>query len=171
MQLIQKFTRTRRSSAAVEFALVTSFLLLPLFAGATDFVVIITAQAQLNTAMQAIDYFAITNPTAASGTSGTTNVGYIISLINANSVYQITLPSNVTTSLGTYSNGSVSYGCFLAPATASTTPTYQTSACATTDTQQTFVSYEITTSVTLPVPLPTVKSPYQMNATATIQTK
>ncbi|MDR3520699.1 MAG: hypothetical protein P4L54_03690 [Acidocella sp.] len=171
MQLVKKFWRTRRSSAAVELALVTSFLLLPLFAGASDFVVIITAQAQLNTAMQAIDYFAVTNPTAASGTAGTTNVGYILALINANSVYHVTLPANATTSLGTFSNGSVSYGCFLPPATSTTTPTYQTATCPTADTQQTFVTYEVTTSVTLPVPLPTVKSPFSMNATSTIQTQ
>jgi Flp pilus assembly protein TadG len=170
-KLIKVFWRTRRSAAAVEFALVTTFLLLPIFIGASDFVVIITAQAQLNTAMQAIDYFAVTNPTAASGTTGTTNVGYILALINTNSVYHVTLPANETTSLGTYSNGSVSYGCFLPPATSTTTPTYQTATCPSTDTQQTFVTYEVTTRVILPVPLPGLASPFTMNATSTIQTQ
>ncbi|MDE8349461.1 MAG: TadE/TadG family type IV pilus assembly protein [Acidocella sp.] len=170
MPLIREFWRTRRSAAAVEFALVSTFLLLPLFLGGADFVVIISAQAQLNTALQAIDYFAYTNPGSA---SNTTYAGDIVTLINAASVYHITLPTtNITVAgLGSIPNGSISYGCFSGTATATTTPTYQTSTCPTGDTIQNFVSYKITSSVTLPVPLPGLGSPFTLNAMSTIETK
>ena len=57
-QQLAAYLRRRRGSVSVEFALVSVFILGPLFGGGADFVVIMAAQAQLRTAVQALDYFA-----------------------------------------------------------------------------------------------------------------
>jgi len=118
----------RRASASVDFALTASLFMLPMLLGSADFLCVISAQAQLNTALQSLYYFAYTNPTSA---NSTTDAGYIITLINSASVTKITLPA--TMSSGT-ANASISYGCFTPP---STTITYQTTACSSGQTQQT----------------------------------
>ena len=141
----------------MEFALVSVFLLLPLLAGGADFAVIISAQAQLNTALQALDYFGWTNPASASNVPDLQN---IVTAIDNGSIFNIPTPAL---------SASISYGCFSLPATASTTIIDQTTACPTAQTQQTLVTYKITASINLPVPFPGLKSPWPLSATGTIQ--
>jgi Flp pilus assembly protein TadG len=152
--LRRKAARHRRGSVSVEFALVSLFILLPLFGGGADFVLIMTAQAQLRTAVQALDYFAWTNPDEA---NNPTDAGFVINLINQHSDYQITL-----------SNGALSFNCLSSPATSTQTQlsTFSSTACPTGQTQRTFVTYQVTTNVFLPIPLPGLSS---LNATSTVQ--
>jgi Flp pilus assembly protein TadG len=152
--------RSDKASASVEFALVASLLLLPLLLGGADFLAILSAQAQLNTALQSLYYFAFTDPTSA---NNTTDVNQVVSLINSASVFKITLPA--TTSSGA-TNASLSYGCFTPP---STTITYQSTQCSATQTQQTLVTYQVSTSVVLPFPLLKLGNPLTLNATGTVQ--
>jgi hypothetical protein len=63
-------------------------------------------------------------------------------------------------------NASLSYGCFTPP---STTITYQTTACSTGQTQQTLVTYQVTASVHLPFPFPSLSNPTNLSATGTVQ--
>jgi Flp pilus assembly protein TadG len=155
--LIERLIRRgRRASVAVEFALVSVFLLLPLLAGGSDFVVLLSAQAQLNTALQALDYFGWTNPSAATNTA---DIQSIISAIDQGSVYNIpTANLSATTS----------FGCFSSSANP-VVITDQTTPCTGTQTQQTLVTYKVTASIFLPLPLPGLKSPFRLSATGTIQ--
>jgi len=154
------FRKARGGNASVEFALVASFVLLPFILGATDFLSIISAQAQLNTALQSLYFFAYTNPSSA---NNATYAGYVIALINKASIYQITLPATMSSGVA---NASISYGCFTPP---STTITYQTTACAPTQTQQTLVSYQVKTTVGLPFPVPGLSNPMPLTATGAVQ--
>jgi Flp pilus assembly protein TadG len=158
--LIRRLAESRRASASVDFALTASLFMLPLLLGSADFLSVISAQAQLNTALQSLYYFAYTNPTSA---NSATDAGYIITLINSSSLYKITLPA--TMSSGT-ANASISYGCFTPP---STTITYQTTACSSGQTQQTLVTYQVKTTVTLPFPIPALANPLPLSATGTVQ--
>jgi hypothetical protein len=144
----------RRANVSVEFALVTVFVLLPLFAGSADFLEIISAQAQVNTALQSLYYFALMNPTVASDTG---NAGKVLALINTTALHQV--------ALGT-PNGTLSYDCLLADG--STTPT--TGTC-TNSTLQTFASYQVTSTVNLTLPLSIFgfPNPFQVSAAGTIQ--
>ncbi len=166
--MIRRFLqKNRKASVAVEFALVTSFFLLPLTLGAADFVLIITAQAQLNTALQALYYFAWTNPLSA---DNQTQLQEIISAINAASVYQITLPATFSSGAA---NGSLTYSCV----TPGTTPTYAAATgpgqCSSTSTppqiQQTYVTYKLTTTLNLPIKLPGLPSPFSLTSKGSIQ--
>jgi Flp pilus assembly protein TadG len=160
LRFFRRLRQSRAGNASVEFALVASFVLLPFGLGATDFLSIISAQAQLNTALQSLYYFAYTNPTAA---NNTTYAGYIISLINQSSIYQISLPATMSSGAA---NASLSYGCFTPP---STTITYQSTTCPTGQTQQTLVSYQVSTTVALPFPLPGFANPMPLTATGKVQ--
>ncbi|GLR67489.1 hypothetical protein GCM10010909_21700 [Acidocella aquatica] len=155
--------RGRRASVAVEFALVTSFFLLPLALGASDFVIIITAQAQLNTALQALYYFAWTNPLTA---DNQTQLQEIITAINSASVYQVTLPATLSSGAA---NGSLTYACV----TPGTTPTYAAATgpgqCSSTQIQQTYVTYKLTTSLSLPIKLPGIASPLTLTTKGKIE--
>jgi len=150
----------RRASASVDFALTASFLLLPMLLGSADFLSVISAQAQLNTALQSLYYFAYTNPNSA---NSTIDAGYIISLINAASLYKITLPATMSSGSA---NATISYGCFTPP---STTITYQTTACSSGQTQQTLVTYQVKTTVSLPFPIPALANPLPLSASGTVQ--
>ncbi len=84
----------RKASITVEFALVATFILLPLLAGGADFLTIITAQAQLNTALQALYDYAWTNPSAAQANTNSSTVSAqntIIAAINGASAFHLTL--------------------------------------------------------------------------------
>ncbi|MBU6418857.1 MAG: pilus assembly protein [Proteobacteria bacterium] len=149
--------RDRKGSIAIEFALISTFFLVPLLLGASDFVVIISARAQLNTALQALYYFAWTNPTSA---ADSTQLAQVIAAINAQSIYQITNPTV-----------SVTYVC----ATPGSTPSYTTYTspgnCGQSEVQQTLTSYKISTNVSLPVTFLGIASPMQYSANGTIQTQ
>ena len=143
-----------RASVAVEFALCASFLLLPLFAGGVDFVEIISAQAQLNTALQSLYLFAYTDP-AAAGTGA--SITAVITKINAGATHQVV---NAT------SNNPISYKCMNA---AGTVASYSSS-CASGYTKQTFVTYALTGSVSLTAPLPFgLTSPFSLRTSGTVQ--
>jgi Flp pilus assembly protein TadG len=175
MQLIRRFLRRgQRGSVSVEFAIIATFFLLPLLAGAADFICIITAQAQLNTSLQALYFFAWTNPTAASTTS---DLQVIITAINKTSNFTITLPATLTKAPANVSvtsgavNGIASVGCFLPPAASTTTFTYAATTCPTGDTTMNLVTYEVKTSVSLPFPLPLkIANPFVLTAIGTVQT-
>jgi hypothetical protein len=103
-----------------------------------------SAQAQLRTPIQALDDFAWTNPDEA---DNMTDAGYIISLINQRSDYQITLPATLSTG---GADGALSYSCFTPPATAGTTVTSPSpTTCPSTQTQQTLVTYQATARIFL----------------------
>jgi Flp pilus assembly protein TadG len=158
-----RLLRQERANVAIEFAVCAVFLLLPLLAGSADIIVVLSAQAQLNTALQAIDYFAYTNPTSA---TNATEAGYIVSLINNASNFRVVLPATMTSGLA---NGATSYGCFSPPANTATVITYQTTACAGGQTQLTYVTYQVTATVSLPFPVP-LNNPYSLSATTKVQT-
>ncbi|MBB5373539.1 TadE/TadG family type IV pilus assembly protein [Acidocella aromatica] len=155
----------RRGSVTVEFALIATFFLLPLFGGSLDMVEYISARAQLNTALQALYYYALTNPSAGTNSANTTA---IMSLMSS-SLHPLTLVSS-----------SVSYNCI---ANSATTVTYvsQSSTAITscpasgsyTASQQTLqitVTYTVRTSVPLTMPMPFVPSnPLVLTQTGMIQ--
>lgn len=159
--------RSRKASVAVEFALVSVFVLLPLTLGGTDLFMMITAQAQLNTALQALYYYSWASPTATAA-DNFTYANDIITTINSASVYHIALPAKLPSGAA---NGSISYGCFDPPSSASTTITYQTSPCSSTQTQQTMVNYQVTTSIVLPVVLPGIPSHLTLSSSGKVQTQ
>ncbi len=163
MILHRLLQRGRRASVAVEFALVTSFFLLPLTLGASDFVILITAQAQANTALQALYYFAWTNPLTA---DNLTQLQEIISAINSASVYQVSMPATLSSGAA---NGSFTYACV----TPGTPPTFTSATgpglCSSTQVQQTYVTYKLTTTVNLPINLPGIPSPFTLTSRGTIQ--
>jgi hypothetical protein len=152
----------RRASASVELALVSVFFLLPLFAGSVDMVEIISAQAQVNTALRALYSFGWTNPNDASITTttanGTSDLQTIINTISTSALRPISFPTNtnVATPNGTNTNGSYYYTCI---PTMGTTLT-QAVPCPTSGnivyTQETWVTYQVNSSVVLPVPVPFV---------------
>ncbi|MDD2704325.1 MAG: hypothetical protein PHU07_03185 [Acidocella sp.] len=183
MSLFRRFLRQQRASAAIELALISVFFLVPLFIGALDFVLVLTAQAQLNTALQALYYFAVTTPASA---ANNTTAGYVINAINTangSSINQLSLPATTTSAikLGSTSipagtaNPSTYYACYTTPASSSSTSfssvTYQSSACGSSQTQQVYVIYQVTGHVSLPVPLPGRGSTISLSASGSIQTQ
>lgn len=153
------FRRSSKANVAVEFALVTSLFLLPLFLGSADFISILAAQAQANTALQALFYFALSN---SGNAANATDTGDVITAINAATVFKLSLATPTTQTL-CYTTGSLA-PTFAAPANGSTS-------CTSSQTTQTFVTYTVTTKVVLPVPLPGLNSPYTATATGSIETQ
>ena len=151
--LKRRRTFGRQGSAAVEFAMVSTFLLLPLFGGGADFVEMISAQAQLNTALQSLYYFAYTNPGNA---ANATQLTAMLAKINSAAVHQVAMPSAAV----------VSYKCISSAGVMTT----NTSATCASGTAQTYVTYQLTSSVALTAPLPLAfRSPFQMSAKGTVQ--
>ncbi len=149
--------RGRQASVTVEFALVASLFLLPLFMGSSDLIILISSRAQLNAAIEALYYFAWTNPTSA---ADTTQLNEVIAAINASSNYQITQPV-VTTS----------YVCVTPGSPPKTTSVSGPGLCNSDQIQQTLVTYSVSTTVSLPVPFPGISSPTTQTARGTIQTQ
>lgn len=155
----------QRGSVTVEFALIATFFLLPLFGGSLDMVEYISARAQLNTALQALYYYALTNPTAGTNSN---NTAAVMSLMSS-SPHPLTLVSS-----------SASYNCI---ANSATTVTYVSqssmaiTSCPATNSytaaQQTLqitVTYTVRTSVPLTMPVPFVTSnPLVLTQTGTVQ--
>jgi Flp pilus assembly protein TadG len=162
----------RRASVAVEFALLATFLLLPLLAGASDFVVIIAAKAQLNTALDALYLYAETNPTrATTATTGYNDANAIISSINTNTtVYNLSFPANYSTG---NANGSATYICYT---TAAAAPTFSapstTNTCTGTQTAEVYANYLVTVTVNMPFPLPIhLTNPLTLSSSGSVQTQ
>ncbi len=150
----------RRASVTVEFALVAVFFLFPLFAGAMDFVQIFAAQAQANAALQALYFFALSNPGQASSNA---QANAVAGLINAQSLNKVVFPA---TASGGAANGALSYDCISAAGAL----TASTGTCAT-GTLQTFVTYQVNSSVSLVLPLSFFgfSNPFVVSASGTIQ--
>lgn len=162
------FQRRDKGNVAVEFALITALFTLPLLLGAVDFVTIIAAKAQLNTALQALYYFAVNNPTDAidGSTSYVAGTGGIIPTINSNSDFQL----SVTTQ-------QLEYSCYTTGTTASEATAPSVSALSTTDcsaagnTTMTFANYVLTASVPLPISfyMLGLNNPMQLSASGSVQ--
>ncbi len=167
-RLYSYFTNNSPASVAVEFALVSVFFLLPLMAGAVDFVIIMPAQAQLNTALQALYYFALTSPTNATNSVYTSD---IISKINTASINQIAMPSTMAVNGTNITNGSLTYICYTTNASSPSFSSPSTSTCSdSTQTTMTFVNYKVTTTVALPIPLPGIGNSWTLSASGAVQT-
>lgn len=164
--LAWKFRRLgHKGSVAVEFALVSSLFLLPLFIGASAFVIIIGAKAQLNTTLQSLYYFAWTNPSSA---NDQTQLSELVGAINSGSIFSINFPATMAN--GT-TNGSFSYVCVTPGATPSFTAATGPGLCSKTQVQQTFVTYEVNTTVSLPVKIPSLSNPLTLTVKGQIETQ
>lgn len=149
----------RQANVSVEFALVATLFLLPLYGGAVDMVEYISAKAQLNTALQALYYYALTTPVAATTSADTSAIVTLMS----NSLHPITLAAPV-----------VYYDCISNNSTTvtyvATSPVNTNGGCSSSQTQRTRVTYSVSSSVFLTVPLPFVTSnPFTLKASGTIQ--
>jgi Flp pilus assembly protein TadG len=145
----------RQASASVEFALMATLFLLPLLLGGMDFVVIISARAQLNLTLQAMFYFAETDPTVANNSPNvpgasapisTAAISELVTTINSNSIYRATITS-----------ATAEYGCVYSDAvnfqgTSSSCPS-KDAANQSLSQQDTAVSYAISTTFSIPIPL------------------
>lgn len=180
MILFGKWRRDQRAAAAVELALIAALFLMPLLAGSADFIIILAARAQLNTALQALYSFATTSPAKATDhTTAYSTANQIISAINAAngaSAITVTMPANSTIPLklgslvvpaGTAMPATY-YGCY---STGTASITYQTSACDSTLIQQTYVLYQLSGTAALPLYLPGFSSSYVVTAGGGIQAK
>lgn len=163
---LARFRRHEGGSIAVEFALVSIFFMLPLLAGGGDFLLILLSRSQLNTALQALYYYAETNPGSATDTTYLTD---IINSMNTASVTQLSMPAELASGAA---NPSYSYYCFTSSSTAPsfTGPYTSASSCGTGTTTQTFVNYKLSATTHLPVPLPGSGSSYTLSVTGSIQT-
>lgn len=168
-----KRQRARRASVAVEFALISFFFLLPLTAVVVDALFVLTAQAQLNTTLQALYYYALANPTAAEDYTSATTItqqNILMILIDLNSNFQITLdatPDKQNSTLYYYCQSTSSPSTapsFVLDTTPATTPT-----CKTGTVLQYFVKYAVSTPVSLPIPIPGVSNPWTLNASGMIE--
>jgi hypothetical protein len=145
----------RKANVTVEFALLAVFFLLPLMAVCADFVCVINARAQLNTALQALIYYAWSTGSGASGTQG--NETGIIGAINAASDFHIT-----------YVPGTMKYACVTGSAGNYTVPAAlsTSTACATGNNLFYYEQYTLTTNVTVPFPVPFhFANPYPLSVT------
>ena len=175
MMLIRPFLPHTRASVSVEFALVSVFFLLPLLAGAADLVLLIAGQAQMNTAQQALYYFAISNAGNATSSTYAQDVLNVINSANSASGVTVSMPSTTTVPihLGTttvasgQNNPFTYYGCFNS---SSTTVTYQSTTCSSGFTQQTYAVYEVQGTVQLPFPIPGNGTAITLTASGGIQT-
>ncbi|HVE20919.1 MAG TPA: hypothetical protein VNC39_03015 [Acidocella sp.] len=141
---------------AVEFALLSTFFLLPLFGGSADMVEYISAKAQLNTALQALYYYALTTPPAAA-TSG--DPEGVVALMSS-------APHPLT--LNSYS---LSYSCISNAATTVTyTATTAATGCPTGNTERITAAYSVSTTVHFVVPVPFASTnPLTLTDTGVVQ--
>lgn len=149
----------RQGNVSVEFALIASLFLLPLYGGSIDMVEYISAKAQLNTALQALYYYSLTTPNAATTSADTSAIVGLMS----GSPHPITLASSV-----------VNYDCIENNSTTvtyvDTSPVNTNGGCSSSQTQRTRVTYSLSSSVFLTVPLPFVASnPITVTASGTMQ--
>jgi hypothetical protein len=157
------FARAQRASITVEMAITSVMVLLPLFAGGADFLSLIAAKSQMNAALQSFYAYAWNNPQQATSTS---QLGGILAAVNQRSLPQITFPDGKTDGTTTY-QPQLTYRCSIPPATSFTT---QSTPCPTTDTQQTLVTYNLSATVTLPLPLPVgLTSPYTLTTSGQVE--
>jgi Flp pilus assembly protein TadG len=164
MQLNRRKRRLgRRGSISVELALTVVFILFPLLAGGADFLELMTAKAQMNTALEGFYAYAWNNPGDATDVS---QLSGILSAINQQSLPQITFPDGRADSSTSY-QPVVTYQC---RATPTANPTTQSTPCPSGNVQQASITYSVATKVVLPVPLPFgLSSPYPLSAIGEVQ--
>ena len=150
--------RRRRGSVAVELALVVSFLLVPLVIGSVDVMYVLIERYQINQALNEIYLFAWTDPADA---SNSTDIGNILVQSNTMSLAPIDLANQAN------NPGILSY--CLQP-DGSLAPPDSDGACSTGQTV-TYVSYALTAAVHLPVGVPFLPQPFNMNVSGAVQLK
>jgi hypothetical protein len=161
MQLIKPLGN--RGSITVELALTVVFIMFPLLAGGADFLELITAKAQMNTALEGFYAYAWNNPADATDVTPLSN---ILSKINQQSLPQVTFPDGRADTSTSY-QPVVTYQCRATPTAGVTT---QASPCPAGYTQQALVTYTVASKVVLPVPLPFgLASPYPLSAIGEVQ--
>jgi Flp pilus assembly protein TadG len=171
MQLRKACLRNgRRANVSVEFALISVLFLLPLVTGAADLICVVNARAQLNTALQAMMFYAWSNPTAAQNNTASTTTAAeatIIDAINsAPSNFHVTL--NLGAVPGSYSN--LTYYCVTPGTPYSITPSG--SATCASGTLQVFAQFTVSTNVNLPFPIPLkLVNPFPVSSTGSAQIK
>jgi len=171
MRRFLTFKRDTKATVALEFALVSTFFLFPLFAGVTDCVEIISAKAELNTALQGLYYYAWTNQSTA---TTLTDVQQVVNQINTGTVTQITMPATISALTATGSktsiaNASDTYACFTPGGATTSIGTASTGSCAKGQTTETLVNYQVSATVHLTFPFPGLASPVTLNATGAVQ--
>lgn len=167
--MLRLLRRLRRTGAAgnvtVEFALIAVLFLLPLLGASADMVIIISAQAQLNTALQALYAFATTNTSMA---NNATEAATVVSAINGNSIsiYSLSLPGTLTSGAA---NPSLTYSCYTSGASSPAFSTPSTSeSCTSSQNTMTLANYKVTVTVSLPIPVPGLASPMTLSAEGAI---
>jgi Flp pilus assembly protein TadG len=147
---MRRLIRARDGAVAVETALVSSLLLVPLLLGLWDVAQIAMAQAQLDEALQdAITYVAATGSTNSSNitTAGQAAYGSSISVSSSEACYCVQ--------------------------TSTTTPTTPTSVSCTgtcsSGTMEQFMSITVSTTVTMPFPVPYLGSTVSLSSTGNAQ--
>ncbi len=150
--------RRGRGSVAVELALVVSFLLVPLVIGSVDIMYVLIERYQINQALNEIYLFAWTDPADA---SNSTDIGNILAQSNTMSLTPIGL-ANQANNPGILSYCLQSDGSLASPDSAGACSTGQT---------VTYVSYALTAAVHLPVGVPFLPQPFNMNVSGSVQLK
>lgn len=163
----------RRASISVEFALITTFFLLPLFGGSIDMVQYISAKNQLNTALQSLYYYALTyvpgSYTPGVAPTQLADPSTIVSATNTNEV--LALMANKPLPLSLVSDPTITYYCLDQSGNKIAAPGNQNNACTSQyPYEQIDVQYNIKTQVNFIIPVPFVKSnPTTLTATGSVQ--
>jgi len=167
LRVSRQLRRGDRANVTVEFALIAVLFLLPLVAASADFICVIAAQAQLNTALQALLYFALTNTSLA---TSSTEAGTIVTAINTGAVFKITMPGTLSSGA---TNPSYTYVCYTtgATGTVSFSAPSTSNSCSGTQTTQYFANYKVVTTVALPFAFPGLASPLTLAASGAVQTQ
>ncbi len=156
--IISRLRRTgQRGSVTIELALVTALFLLPLTVGSVDMLFVLTQRFQMHRALQSLYFYAWTNPNNAN------NQGAVTSALNtaaANTIANVTLATAPVTTYDCASNQQ---------STNPSPPTTSKPSCSSSNPLQTFVTYSITATVNLPVPIPGFTSAYPLDLSGTIQ--
>ncbi len=88
MQL-RRLLRERRGAASVEMALVSLFILFPLLAGMIDFMFLLNARYQIDSALESFDLYAWNNPDDAGNVAA---LAGLLANVNQHSPTRITFP-------------------------------------------------------------------------------
>jgi hypothetical protein len=156
--IFARLARTsRKGSSSVEFALISTLFLLPLFGGTIDFIQYIAAKDQLNTALQSLYYYSLTYVpgTYTAGTAPTmlTDPAAFITADNTKKVLAL-MSSKVTPITLVSGYPSISYKCLDAlGAVMSPAPTTNNSCTTAYPYEQIWVSFQIQSEVNFVVPV------------------
>lgn len=150
--------RDRRGSVSLELALIATLFLIPLTIATWDGVFLLTARIHLNASFGTLARFAWTDPADAVNLN---DLNQLLTALDTGSTTTIAFPFGVTPLL--------SYACqqsdgSMTPASEQTSAsTGATTEICTTGTLATNVTYNLTTTVDLPFPLPFLPSPMTLS--------